>query len=185
MLRTPFLTLLALAGVSQALLEEKFVIFKPATGAVPIHNASIIYAGDDPVGVKIAATSLADDLASITGNTLTLTPYEGGDAGTAPAPVLRPQNADDVVFTVPMLEIRVASSTAILAGTVDSALIRRLVENGKLDVSDIQGKWESFKTTVVEEPLPGFSQALVIAGSDKRAVMFGLYTLSEQCGQSP
>jgi len=185
MLRTPFLTILALAGASQALLEEKFVVYKPATGAVPIHNASVLYAADDPVGVKIAATSLADDLASVTGNTLTLTPYVGDDTSTAAAPVLRSQNADEVVLIDPMPGTRLAINTAILAGTVDSALIRRLVGDGKLDVSDIQGKWESFKTTVVEEPLPGFTQALVIAGSDKRAVMFGIYTLSEQCGQSP
>ncbi len=40
-------------------------------------------------------------------------------------------------------------------------------------------------TTVLEHPFPHVRRALVIAGSDKRGTIFGLYTLSEQIGVSP
>ncbi|KAH7033515.1 uncharacterized protein B0I36DRAFT_240799 [Microdochium trichocladiopsis] len=176
MLSAAIIAFSAFASTTRALLEENIVAFKPSPGAVPVHNATIYYAADDPIGVEIAARSLAEDLAAITGNKFDLTPYGGN---TTVLPVFRPVN--EVVLTPP----KKASTTAILAGTVDSELIRHLVNDGKLDVSEIQGKWESFKTIVVEQPISGVTHALVIAGSDKRAVMFGIYTLSEQCGQSP
>ena len=55
----------------------------------------------------------------------------------------------------------------------------------KIDVSSIAGKWESFLIQVVAKPLPGVSSALVIAGSDKRGTIYGIYDLSEQIGVSP
>src|SRR5207237_8232329 len=56
---------------------------------------------------------------------------------------------------------------------------------GKIDFKPISGKWESFLTQVVPQPLPGIDQALVIAGSDKRGTTYGIYDLSEQIGVSP
>lgn len=38
---------------------------------------------------------------------------------------------------------------------------------------------------VVPNPLPGVDRALVIAGSDQRGTIFGIYDLSEQIGVSP
>jgi hypothetical protein len=38
---------------------------------------------------------------------------------------------------------------------------------------------------VVKDPLPGVEQALVIAGSDRRGTIFGIYQLSEMLGVSP
>jgi hypothetical protein len=74
----------------------------------------------------------------------------------------------------------------ILIGTIGkSVLIDDLIKRHKLDVSGIAGKWESAVTTVVEQPLPGVRRALVIAGSDKRGTIFGVYDLSEQIGVSP
>ena len=52
-------------------------------------------------------------------------------------------------------------------------------------MSGVAGKWESAVTTVVEQPMPGVRRALVIAGSDKRGTIFGVYDLSEQIGVSP
>lgn len=40
-------------------------------------------------------------------------------------------------------------------------------------------------TTFVENPFGGCHQALIIAGSDKRGAIFGVYALSEQIGVSP
>jgi hypothetical protein len=74
---------------------------------------------------------------------------------------------------------------AIIAGSINSTLIRTLSRDGNFDASGLEGKWESFRTEVLEDPLPGVRRALVIAGSDKRGTIFGIHTLAEQCGQSP
>lgn len=74
----------------------------------------------------------------------------------------------------------------VIIGTLGkSSLIDKLVQDKKLDVSDIAGKWEAFITQVVENPLTGVGRALVIAGSDKRGTIYGMYNLSEQMGVSP
>lgn len=78
------------------------------------------------------------------------------------------------------------SKTAIIVGTIGkSSLIDGLIKSRKIDVSKINGKWESFQTQVVKNPLPGITSALVIAGSDKRGSIFGIYDISEQIGVSP
>ncbi|KAF2493893.1 hypothetical protein BU16DRAFT_573306 [Lophium mytilinum] len=74
----------------------------------------------------------------------------------------------------------------ILAGTVGkSAIIDDLVEQGKINVTDIVGRWEAFKSQIVKNPVHGASEALVISGSDKRGTIYGLYDISEQIGVSP
>ena len=74
----------------------------------------------------------------------------------------------------------------ILIGTLGkSALIDQLVRDGRIDVTAIAGKWESFTIQTVANPLPGIAHALVIAGSDKRGTLYGIYDLSEQIGVSP
>ena len=79
-----------------------------------------------------------------------------------------------------------ASDVALIIGSLDqSALLNDLVQRGKLDVSAIKGRWEAFQISLVEAPLPGIRQALVIAGSDKRGAIFGVYDLAEQMGVSP
>ena len=79
-----------------------------------------------------------------------------------------------------------AGARPVIVGTLGkNALIDGLVAEGRLDASDLAGKWESFVITVVEKPAPGVDQALVIAGSDKRGTIYGIYELSEQLGVSP
>lgn len=74
----------------------------------------------------------------------------------------------------------------IIAGTIGhSKIIDDLISNNKLDVSEIEGQWESFTTKLVDSPIPGNSKAVVIAGSDPRGVIYGLYDISEQIGVSP
>jgi len=77
-------------------------------------------------------------------------------------------------------------ANTIIVGTLGkSALLDRLVREGKVDATPIAGKWESFLIQVVLRPLPGVESALVIAGSDKRGTIYGIYDLSEQMGVSP
>ena len=81
---------------------------------------------------------------------------------------------------------RPSGEVAVIAGTLGkSALIDAMVKSGKIEVKGIAGKWESFVITTVDRPLPGLSRALVIAGSDKRGTIYGLYEISEQIGVSP
>ena len=74
----------------------------------------------------------------------------------------------------------------IIAGTIGkNAIIDRLIRERRIDVSGIVGKWESFLIQVVPHPQSGIDSALVIAGSDKRGTIYGIYDLSEQIGVSP
>ena len=74
----------------------------------------------------------------------------------------------------------------IIAGTIGrNAIIDQLIREQKINVTGIQGKWESFLIQVVPHPQPGISSALVIAGSDKRGTIYGIYDVSEQIGVSP
>lgn len=67
----------------------------------------------------------------------------------------------------------------IVIGTVGkSGLIDRLVSEGKIDVGPIRGQWESFLIQTVDN-------CLVIAGSDKRGTIYGIYDVSEKIGVSP
>ena len=52
-------------------------------------------------------------------------------------------------------------------------------------VSDVNGKWESYKLQVVKNPVAGVEEALVIAGSDKRGTIYGIFYISELLGVSP
>jgi hypothetical protein len=89
---------------------------------------------------------------------------------------------------LPSVENSVAdlSPQAILVGTLGkSPVIDALVSEGKLDVSGVTGKWESFVVQAVDDPIAGVSRALVIAGSDRRGTVFGVYDVSEEMGVSP
>jgi hypothetical protein len=75
---------------------------------------------------------------------------------------------------------------AVIVGTIGkSPLIEELNREGKIDIGDITGDWESFIIQVIDDPLPGIDKALVIAGSDKRGTIYGIYEVSAQIGVSP
>ena len=98
------------------------------------------------------------------------------------ADIARVTSAEPVLSTTATPNAR----QAVLIGTLGrSPLIDGLVRERKLDASGLVGKWETFIVQVVARPLPGIDQALVIAGSDKRGTIFGLYDVSSQIGVSP
>ncbi|KAG6838299.1 hypothetical protein C0991_000387, partial [Blastosporella zonata] len=74
-----------------------------------------------------------------------------------------------------------------IVGTLGkSSLIAQVVNATKLDVSGIDGNWESFLAKEVENPLPGVERAYVIIGADKRGTIFAIYEpSSEQFGTHP
>lgn len=76
-------------------------------------------------------------------------------------------------------------STAIIAGTTADENIKTLIDSGKIDVADIEGKNEVYKIQYVEEPMDGVDKAIVVAGSDKRGTIYGIFHISELIGVSP
>ena len=78
-----------------------------------------------------------------------------------------------------------ADGPCILIGSEQSALIKGLLNRRKIQQKELDGKTEKYILQVVEKPLPGVAQALVIAGSDKRGTIYGIYELSRQIGVSP
>ncbi|MFT3829722.1 MAG: glycosyl hydrolase 115 family protein [Opitutaceae bacterium] len=151
----------ALPAIGWALGGERFVRFDPAPGAAPLVTAGaaaplFVDAADWP-GVQRATRDLQADVARVA----------------SVSPVINPEAA-------------VTRPFAVIVGTVGrSALIDVLVKAGKLDTAPIAGRWEAFMLQTVEQPLPGVERALVIAGSDKRGTIYGIYELSEQIGVSP
>lgn len=75
---------------------------------------------------------------------------------------------------------------AVIYGTLSrSTMLDDLEQRGIIDFSEIRGKWEVYSFTVLKKPVEGIDCALVIAGSDKRGTIYGLYHLSELMGISP
>ncbi len=66
--------------------------------------------------------------------------------------------------------------SVIIYGTVGkSEILEQLDKAGKIDLKAIQGKWEVYFNSVLENPLEGIEKAIVIAGSDKRGTIYGLF----------
>ncbi|MBO9674801.1 MAG: glycosyl hydrolase 115 family protein [Sphingobacteriaceae bacterium] len=78
------------------------------------------------------------------------------------------------------------SRLPIIIGTIGkSKIIDEMIRNRSLNVSEIAGKWEATLIQVIKNPVHGIDSALVIAGSDKRGTIYGVYELSAQIGVSP
>ena len=73
----------------------------------------------------------------------------------------------------------------IIVGSLESPYVKQLIKAKQLDEKELKGKVEKYIMTVVSNPLPGVDEALVIAGSDMRGTIYGVYELSEQIGVSP
>jgi hypothetical protein len=92
-----------------------------------------------------------------------------------------------VTGVTPTVANSVSSGTLpVLIGTRHhSPIIDGLVTAGKLDATGLDGKWETWHTQIVSAPTTGVASALVIAGSDQRGTIYGIYDLSRQIGVSP
>jgi hypothetical protein len=118
--------------------------------------AIFVEPADAPTVLR-AAGDLADDFARVTG---------------AKPEIKNPFSADE--------KIRVIIGTLGQSQTID-----RLAAEGKLATNGVAGEWESYVLQVVKNPVAGGERALVIAGSDRRGTIYGIYQLSEMIGISP
>ena len=73
----------------------------------------------------------------------------------------------------------------VIVGTMESPYIKQMVKAKKIDAKELKGKVEKYIMTVVSNPVQGVDEALVVAGSDMRGAIYGIYELSEQIGVSP
>ncbi|MGI9579905.1 glycosyl hydrolase 115 family protein [Chryseobacterium sp. RRHN12] len=72
----------------------------------------------------------------------------------------------------------------IIIGTVGTnKQIDQLISSKKINTKDLKGKWESFVITTIENSK--FQKQLIIAGSDRRGTIYGIYEISKQLGVSP
>lgn len=110
------------------------------------------------------------------------------DSGILKAIVNLSVDIDKVTGVSPILKVDKVSAeeTVLLIGIIGkSKYIDDLVKNKKINASELQGKYEKYLIQTVQNPFEGVKEALVIAGSDKRGTIYGIYELSKQIGVSP
>lgn len=98
----------------------------------------------------------------------------------------RLENADQ--SKAPQLKTGSANAEyAIIIGVIgESELIDEIIESGSFDeAKSIEGSWEAYAIKEIPNPASGIDAALVIAGSDARGAIYGIYTISEEIGVSP
>ena len=149
--------------VSMALLSslgmsaaDQFVSFQKGDLLINRDNKVEIYMdANDCKGVSYAANALVKDIMKVSGSQAVLT----SDAG------LKDKDA--------------AGKPTILVGTIGhSTAIDQLIRQKRINGNLLKGKREKFIITVVDGQL-------VIAGSDRRGTIYGIYELSQQMGVSP
>lgn len=149
--------------VSMALLSslgmsaaDQFVSFQKGDLLINRDNNVEIYMdANDCKGVSYAANALVKDIIKVSGSKAVLT----SDAG--------------------LKDKDTAGKPTILVGTIGhSAAIDQLIRQKRINGNLLKGKREKFIITLVDGQL-------VIAGSDRRGTIYGIYELSQQMGVSP
>ena len=155
--RSWLLMLLALFICLPASAAKTFVNFTPE-GFVWIQNGKalpILIDKNEYKGVWRAATNLQNDAMQVTGAT-------------------------------PELINQPSAKRAIIVGSIDqSEWIKELIATKKIDSKELKGKHEKYILQTIANPFEGMDEAVVIAGSDKRGTIYGIYELCEQMGVSP
>lgn len=95
------------------------------------------------------------------------------------------QDIQRVCATKPELLSAANAKRCIIAGTYGTPLIKKLTASDKLNKKELEGKNEKYILQVISNPCEGVDEALIIAGSDRRGTIYGIYELSEQMGVSP
>jgi hypothetical protein len=134
------------------------VAFKPVEGSFDLVGLLILVDTEDYEGIHISAAHLANDLERVSGH--------------------KPK-----IWSQIPRESSAIEGTILVGSIQKSPIIRSLVSSRHLDIQPVEDKWESFVTATLS--LPWANKCLVIAGSDKRGTIFGIYMLSEQIGVSP
>ncbi|GAB3687786.1 hypothetical protein GCM10027592_01790 [Spirosoma flavus] len=122
-----------------------------------VTEAVIYVDNSEPELVKTAATLLQKDIEDVTGKKI---------------PVV-----------TSLSQVR---RNLLVIGTVQqSAFLKQLVSQKKLNTNAIDGHWEATLLQTINKPIPNVAQALIIAGNDRRGAAYGVFELSKQIGVSP
>lgn len=200
MLLRPLISLVSLASTALALGQNATIAFNASTNSLELASGGsavqIIADTSDWPAVLKAVNDLSADFGRVTGSNgsviLSNTTDNSGigayDAGTDFSS--NSHNASMIFNITGLTAFSTQSSDpkggTIIAGTIgNSSLIDALIAKGQIDVSAINGTWEAFTSVIVSNPMAGVDKALVIAGSDRRGTVYGLYDISEQIGVSP
>lgn len=95
------------------------------------------------------------------------------------------QDIFNVCGTKPEISTEGKGKRYVMIATYSSPVIEQLIKSKKLNRNELNGKTEKYILQVVANPCEGIDEALVIAGSDKRGTIYGIYELSQQMGVSP
>lgn len=155
-IKQTFLASAALLSTISMSAADRFVDFKQGDLLLNANNRVEIYMdANDCKGVSYAAHALLKDIKTVSGTTATLT--------------------SDASF----LKKADTARPTILVGTIGhSTAIDQLVKQKRINGNLLKGKREKFIITLIDGQL-------VIAGSDRRGTIYGIYELSQQMGVSP
>ncbi|HRX93475.1 MAG TPA: glycosyl hydrolase 115 family protein, partial [Chitinophagaceae bacterium] len=122
-----------------------------------ISNASIIVEKSNPELVMIAAGLLQKDIEAVTGK------------------------------KIPLLNsIENVKGNVIIIGTIShSDLLKQLNKKKKIVTDKLTNTWEASYVKSITSPYKNIDHALIITGSDRRGVAYGVFELSKQIGVSP
>lgn len=76
-----------------------------------------------------------------------------------------------------------ASGNVIIVGSINSDIINQF--RNRLDLKNVEGKWETYGYRFLKAPLKGIKNAMIICGSDFRGTAYGVFDLSARLGVSP
>ena len=167
------LSLFAIAQMAILSAAAQFISFSPQPGGIGLANAAISYSDDDDEGVKIAIRNLQADMERVLGKAPQLLHTASGRLPEGVSP----------------------SAATIVIGTLGkNAVVSELASRKTADGSpfDLKGRREKYVISTIpaasgdaastgDPPQP----TIVIAGSDRRGTIYGIYELSRQLGVSP
>jgi len=156
-----FSLLITLIFTTMVKAADPFISFTKTENSVVLkeHNSGLMLFSDSDSdkGILRAVANLQSDFQKVTGVHHTLISQSSG-----------------------------ASGMLIIIGEAGkSKTIDALIKAKKIDGNSIKGKNEKFIIQNISNPFPGISEAIVIAGSDKRGTIYGIYEMSQQIGVSP
>lgn len=155
--RKQILVWLILFFIQGKLPAQSFVTDQMEPGYFPLGNCRIVVDPNDHQAVQIAASFLQKDIKMVTGK----------------EPVLA-------------ASLEGISGNLIIIGTANhSSLIKKLVGQKKIVITDLVSQWEGYQLRTIQQPVKGVANALVITGSDRRGTAFGVFALSRMIGVSP
>lgn len=96
------------------------------------------------------------------------------------------KDATEVTGATPTIIQNPKGKKMLVIGTIEqSRWIQSLVASGKIEAKELEDQREKYIIQTIAQPFEGVDEAIVIAGSDKRGAIYGVYELSRQMGVSP